>query len=95
MGKEVAWWEKLGKPQYGGEMVIRINNDITTFDPYFGGHHFQIYSAWMEQLHTDDWTTDPAIYGYKVGFPPDQFVKGYLAESWEFADPSTCIVHLA
>ena len=92
--KSPRWWEKLGKPQYGGEMVLRINSNITNYDPYIGGHHFQIYSAWMEQLQTDDWTTDPAIYEYKIGYPPKQFVKGELAESWEFPDSSTCVVHL-
>ena len=29
------WWDKLGKPQYGGEMVIRASRDIENFDPYF------------------------------------------------------------
>jgi len=29
-----AWWDKLGKPQYGGEMIIRANWDIVNFDPY-------------------------------------------------------------
>ena len=88
------WWDKLGKPQYGGEMVLRINSNITNYDPYVGGHHFQIYSAWMEQLQTDDWTTDPAVYEYKIGYGPDRFVKGELAESWEFPDPGTCVVLL-
>ena len=94
MERKIVWWDKLGKPQYGGEMILRINSNITNYDPYVGGHHFQIYSAWMEQLHTDDWTTDPAIYEYKIGFPPNQFVKGELAESWEFTEPSSCVVHL-
>jgi hypothetical protein len=25
MKKTEAWWNELGKPQYGGEMVIRAN----------------------------------------------------------------------
>jgi len=55
------WWDKLGKPQYSGEIVIRANWDIENFDPYnavFGN----IHSAWMETLVTDDWTLDPAIF---------------------------------
>ena len=35
------WWDKLGKPQYGGEMVIRANWDIVNFDPYT--HHLGTY----------------------------------------------------
>ena len=34
MEKQGAWWDKLGKPQYGGEMVIRANWNIVNFDPY-------------------------------------------------------------
>jgi len=53
------WWDKLGKPQYGGEMVIRVKNKIVNFDPYYGVQNTQIHSAWLEKLHTDDWTTGP------------------------------------
>jgi len=31
------WWDKLGKPQYGGEIVIRANWEIENFDPYNAG----------------------------------------------------------
>jgi peptide/nickel transport system substrate-binding protein len=89
-----TWWSKLGEPQYGGEMTLRINTDITIFDPYFTGHHFQIYSAWLEQLYADDWTIDPAVYGFKTGFHPGQFIKGFLAESGEFTDANTYVVRL-
>jgi predicted transcriptional regulator len=40
--KTQNWWDKLGKPQYGGEMTIRIHTDINIFDPYYTGHHFQV-----------------------------------------------------
>ena len=29
------WWDKLGEPQYGGEMVVRATRNIMSFDPYF------------------------------------------------------------
>jgi hypothetical protein len=32
---EGKWWDKLGEPQYGGEITIRANKDIVNFDPYF------------------------------------------------------------
>ena len=88
------WWAELGEPQYGGELTLRINTDINIFDPYFTGHHFQVYSTWMEQLFADDWTTDPAVYGYKIGFHPGQFVKGFLAESGKFTDAATYVVRI-
>jgi len=34
MAKQTAKrWERLGKPEYGGELVIRANNDIVKFRP--------------------------------------------------------------
>ena len=88
------WWDRLGKPDYGGEMVIRSKRDIVNFDPYFAENLTTIQSAWMERLHVDDWTLNPAVYDYKVRVRPDRYVKGHLAESWEFTDPSTYVIHL-
>ena len=34
--QKTTWWDELGKPQYGGEMVIRADRNIMNFDPYFG-----------------------------------------------------------
>ena len=88
------WWDKLGKPQYGGELVIRSKRDVVNFDPYFAENLTTIQSAWMERLHADDWTLDPAIYGYRIHSSPSQYVKGHLAEKWELTDPGTYVVHL-
>ena len=88
------WWDKLGKPQYGGELVIRANRDIVNFDPYFTETLTSIYGAWMERLVADDWTVDPAEWDYKITWHPSKYLKGQLAESWEFKDPCTHIIHL-
>jgi peptide/nickel transport system substrate-binding protein len=84
----------LGVPQYGGEMVLRVNKTIVTWDPYFGGSTSSIMQGWLEKLHADDWTLDPAIFDYKIMFRPPEYVKGSLAESWEMPDASTYVVHL-
>jgi peptide/nickel transport system substrate-binding protein len=91
--KEFKWWEKLGKPQYGGELTIRANWNIVSFDPY-NAPLGNIHSAWMETLVSDDWTVDPAVFNYKDHWRPSQYVKGYLADSWEFTDPGTYVAHL-
>ena len=88
------WWDKLGKPQYGGTMTIRINNNIANFDPYFATGTTNIFSAWMERLTTDNWTTDPAVFDFKIPYHPDEFVVGCLAQSWEFTNSSTIVYHL-
>jgi peptide/nickel transport system substrate-binding protein len=93
MKKDVAWWDKLGEPQYGGEMVIRSTTNPSNLDPIHSDHITQIYSGWMERLFAEDWALDPAIYDFK-GVPPKQYLKGLLAESWEFPEPSTMVVHV-
>ena len=94
MEKKVAWWDKLGKPQYGGELVIRASRNIVNFDPYFNEYLTGIYGGWMERLVSDDWTLDPAGWDYQMAWHPSKYLKGQLAESWEFTDPSTHIVQL-
>jgi peptide/nickel transport system substrate-binding protein len=88
------WWDSFGKPQYGGQMIIRASRNIVNFDPFSNGALTTIQTAWMEKLHADDWTLDPAVFDYKTCWRPSQYLKGQLAESWEFTDPSTCVVHL-
>jgi peptide/nickel transport system substrate-binding protein len=88
------WWDSLGKPQYGGEIAIRANRNIVNFDPYFTLNLTTIHSAWLERLFTDDWTLNPAVFDYKTSFRPNLYIKGQLAESWEFINPCTLIVHL-
>ena len=56
--KAARWWDKLGKPQYGGELTFRLNRKIVNFDPYFGHHLTQIHTGWMERLNAADWTQD-------------------------------------
>jgi peptide/nickel transport system substrate-binding protein len=89
-----AWWSNLDNPEYGGEIVLRSNRDIANFDPYFYEMLPNINSAWLERLFADDWTLAPQVYKYNTHFRPGEFVKGHLAESWEFTDPNTLVFHL-
>ena len=91
MEHKTNWWDKLGAPQYGGEMVIRLNRKIVNFDPYFGYHLTQIHTAWLEKMFVDDWTLPPETYDYRKNLRPNQWVKGHLAESWEFTNPFTLL----
>jgi ABC-type transport system substrate-binding protein len=94
MEKKDAWWDNLGKPQYGGNIVIRANRNIISFDPHITENQANIYSAWMERLVADDWTLNPEIFDYKTHWHPAQYMKGNLAESWEFPEPGTHVIHL-
>ena len=42
------WWDKLGKPQYGGEISIRASRNIVNFDPYFNQMLTTIQTAWKD-----------------------------------------------
>jgi len=88
------WWDKLGAPQYGGEMVLRMNTDFTAWDPDTSAAQWGIYNIWMEQLTADDWKIDPATFDYRINWRPSDYVKGNLAESWEMTDSSTYVIHL-
>ena len=54
------WSDQLGKTQYGGTMTLPINSDIMIFDPYDFPLRVNIMSAWLETLHVEAWTLDPA-----------------------------------
>ena len=88
------WWDKLGEPQYGGEMMVRATRNIMSFDPYFSEKLTSIYGGWMERLVSDDWTLDPAVWDYKTPWHPAKYMKGQLAESWDFPEPGTHVIHL-
>jgi peptide/nickel transport system substrate-binding protein len=88
------WWDTLGEPQYGGEMVIRATRNLTSFDVYLSEKQTSIYGGWMERLVSDDWTLDPAIWDFRTPWHPAKYMKGQLAESWEFPEPGTHVIHL-
>ena len=88
------WWDSLGTPQYGGTMVLSSNTSFANFDPYQSELLVNCMSGYMGELFTDIWTEDPSVYTYNTSFRPYQYVGGDLAESWEFTDPSTFVVHV-
>lgn len=88
------WWDKLGTPQYGGQMTLRLTKDIVNWDPFMNNFIVGIESGWMEKMTSDDWTLDPSTFSYTMMYRPSDFVKGNLAASWEFTDTSTYVIHL-
>ena len=88
------WWDSLGTPQYGGTMTLRMNNNPLTFDPYNMASGPSLMSAYMERIYSDDWTLDPSVFAYNIDFRPNDYVRGLLAENYEFTDPTTFVLHL-
>ena len=88
------WWDKLGMPQYGSTMTLRISRDIVNWDPGVTEIGTQLYTGWLEQLFTTDWTLDPKVQPYQMSFWDNSFAKGQLVTSWEFTDPGTFVIHV-
>jgi peptide/nickel transport system substrate-binding protein len=88
------WWDRLGEPQYGGQINIRASRNIENFDPFFSMERTNIFGGWMERLVSDIWTMDPAVWDYQMPWHPSKYMRGQLAESWDFPEPGTHVIHL-
>ena len=88
------WWDSLGVPQYGGDLVYSSGFDFTNHDPYSSMGGASMETAWMDKLASDNWTVDPAKFSYSIAWRPDEYMGGQLAQSWELTDPSTLVFHL-
>lgn len=73
---------------------MRTTSNITNFDPYFASQLANIMGGYMETLFEPDWTLNPTTFDYKLTILDPSFIKGKLASTWEFSDPSTFVVHL-
>ncbi|MFX0201664.1 MAG: ABC transporter substrate-binding protein, partial [Candidatus Hodarchaeota archaeon] len=86
------WWDKLGKPEYGGTMTFAVNNTPDSIDTYsFWGTD---YCFMYEPMFFPDWTVDREEWAMQSLFVPQKYFANHLAESWEMADPQTAIVKL-
>ena len=92
MKEETAGAIKLDKPRYGGTMNLRIDSDIVTFDPNAKSFNYSIMSGWLETLHAGYWPLEPIPFDQKFG--QLHYTNCHLAESWEFSEPGTYVVHL-
>ena len=88
------WWDSLGTPQYGGILTLREQADIGSWEPGGPTGVVSIINAWNEKLTVDDWTLDPAVFNYSINWRPPEYVKGGLAQNWEFTQPGTIVFHL-
>ena len=88
------WWDSLGTPQYGGILTIREQADIASWEPSGPTGVVSIINAWTEKLTWDDWALDPSVFNYSINWRPPDYVKGCLADSWEFTEPGTIVFHV-
>jgi ABC-type transport system substrate-binding protein len=90
---QANWWDKFGEPQYGGTITVPVTNLEYTFDPnnWMG---CMWWNFWHEALWFPDWTLDRKVFSFFSDWTPDEYWKGLLAESWEWPDAQTLVVHL-
>lgn len=62
------WWASLGKPQYGGTMTLRVNQDVTNWDPDGPTSTFDLTGDYLERLTVDDWTLNPSVFSYQIAW---------------------------
>lgn len=87
------WWNKFGTPQYGDRIVVQAEMMFGNFDPSLS---MDLCNYEFDSMFFDDWTLDREIYSFQDGPPavPEDYHIGLLAESWEWPDAQTMIVHL-
>ena len=88
------WWDSLGTPQYGGQMVERMSATVNSFDPWFNQGYTTLSMAWFEQMHAPIWTLNPLTFDYKLILRPSDYIGPYLADSWEIPDTNTYVIHV-
>ena len=90
---EAAWWDKFGKPEYGGTLLLRQDRiGAIAPDPW----DLRSAMGWFcfDSLFLPDWAVSPDTYTISGIFNDPQHMKGLLAENWELTDPKTMTVHL-
>lgn len=86
------WWDDFGEPQYGGTITFREGRNLQyVFDPW---------NPWVccwynfDMLFGHDWTLDRQVWDYQTEFVPEDYLKPLIAESWEWQDAQTMVIHI-
>ena len=88
------WWDSLGTPQYCGTMTLRMNNNPATFLLDLALATPALMNIYFDYLFSDIWTEDPSVFPYNIDFRPPDYVTGSIAQTYEFTDPHTLVVHI-
>jgi peptide/nickel transport system substrate-binding protein len=88
------WWDKLGTPTYGGTLVDRMQQNITTFDPYTSTNGQSGYAPYLSQLWQGNYATDPSIWDFQIGWLPDQYATGLMMTGYTMPNLYTVVCNL-
>jgi len=87
------WWDKFGEPKYGGTITVScgIGGSIPSgFDP---ANWMNIVTINLETLFTSDWIQSNRDI-VTSGWISDEAYVGQLAESWDWTDSQTLVLHI-
>jgi len=68
--------------------------NITQWDPYTSTNGQSGYAPYLSQLWNGDYSVDPAVWDFSIGWLPSQYAKGYMMTGWEMPNNYTVICHL-
>jgi len=79
---EGNWWDRWGKPEYGGTFTSRLVSDPTYWDPYYG----TVGGMYLEHVAALGWmVVPPETWEFRTRYNPIEYLTNVLAESWEIA----------
>ena len=87
----------VSAPQYGGTKTFATQEDPPGTDILFGisgARAFTLIDPVLEKLGMADWAAPRDKFDFFNGFPPPEYTRGALAESWSQPDPLTVIVNV-
>jgi peptide/nickel transport system substrate-binding protein len=73
---------------------MRILQNISTWDPYTSTNTQSGYMPYLSQLFNPDYSVDPAVWDFQIGWLPSQYAKGYMLTGWEMPNSYTVVCHL-
>lgn len=88
-----AWYDSLGVPQYGGDIVFATAHWNETLD-YMITQGNLICQYYLDPLFYPNWAVDRSEYSFVTNFIPEDYYSGALAESYEVIDGKTIYVYL-
>ena len=89
------WWDSLGTPTYGGVLTGRGGANITVWDPYLSTNGTSgVLGNVMQEMWCGDYTTDPAIWDFSIGWLPSKYATGLMITGYDMPNPYTVICHL-
>ena len=88
------WWDSLGTPEYGGTLTLDDTTDPAFWDPNQGTLSSSLEFIYLDSGFGINWTTNPSVQNYQLGYWDESYVTGDLLQAWEFTSPGVFVMHV-